>query len=335
MQTDQSASSVRNARAEAQAKLGSEFQARVLEPSPPAVTDGPYVADDPVAVDRGVDGTVVLPAGMPGGIDWNTVVADHPELAGWVAARWLGGERKLPPAPTNLTATRVDLHRLAMYAIALTRHASTGYVGLRYVAGGFGTPFFPDVTTGADRQVRVEGLTLIDQNGDSVRSTPLTSLAAAAEFLGVEIVADVASEHDSPDVGDVDAALAATEDGSRFLGGWFGMAFAALEVVRSDAESVDPTRPQLWPGHFDPAIEAGDEDHRATYGASPGDDSIDEPYLYVGPWYVDRLAIDPSDPLWNAPSFTGAMLKLSDFPAGADPVDTAIEFWRTVRDRIG
>ena len=42
----------------------------------------------------------------------------------------------------------------------------------------------------------------------------------------------------------------------------------------------------MWPEHFDLACDIGDEaaGTRATYGASPGDSTIDEPYVYVGPW---------------------------------------------------
>ena len=112
------------------------------------------------------------------------------------------------------------------------------------------------------------------------------------------------------------------------------MAFAGLEALRADPKSVDPARPQLWPGHFDPAIEEGDEDHRGSYGASPGDHTIDEPYLYVSVWWPDRLDIDTDDPYWNAPSFTGSILKLSDFPADTDPVLVARDFWIETRDRL-
>ena len=111
------------------------------------------------------------------------------------------------------------------------------------------------------------------------------------------------------------------------------MGFAALESVRSDPATVDPSRPQLWPGHFDPAIEIGDENHRGSYGASPGDDAIPEPYLYVSVWWPDRIDIDPTDAVWNAPSFTGAILKLSDFGAG-DPVERAAAFYASIRDLI-
>ncbi|MEM7274151.1 MAG: hypothetical protein AAF547_13790 [Actinomycetota bacterium] len=329
-------STARNARAEAQAKLGDGGVARVLEPSPPAVLDGPFFADDPVATDDAPSGaTVVVPSGVPGVRDWSTVVGESPAIADWAASHWLGGFRHLPATPAGLTATRLALHRLGAYVIAPARHAANGKFGLRWTAGGFGTPFFRTPGDDRDRQVRVEGTTLVDQVGDEVRTSPITTLQAAAGFLGVEVDPTTAAEHDSPPVGDVDETLAVDEDASRFLGHWFGMGFAALEALRADGTSVDPARPQLWPGHFDPAIEVGDEDHRGSYGASPGDHAIDEPYLYVAPWYPDKTSLDPADPAWNAPSFTGAILRLSDFPAGADAVATAVEFYTSHRDRLG
>ena len=335
MESTATTSSARNARAEAQSKLGPEFTARVLEPSPPAVTTGPFFADDPVDTSDSGDATPVLPTGIADGTDWSTIAEQSPELAEWVAAHWLGGDRRLPPAPADLTTTRLALHRLGVYVIAPTRHAANEKFGLRYTAGGFGTPFFAAADTGADTQIRVEGTNLILQQGDRVQTSPITTLQAAADFLGTSIDAETAAEHDSPEVGDAEETLQVSEDASRFLGHWFGMGFAALESVRADEASVDPSRPQLWPGHFDPAIEVGDEDHRASYGASPGDDSIDEPYLYVSVWYPDRIGIDAADPAWNAPSFTGAILKLADFPADKDPVTVAAEFWKSTRDRIG
>lgn len=313
----------RDARAEARAMVGAGLDARVLEPSPPAVAAEPF-ADDPTDREGAAD-NVVMPAGL-GSPDWNDWLADHPEQQAWVAARWLGGHRRLGAAPPSLASTRVALHRLAAYVIAPLRYAHNGRFGLRFTLGGFGTPFFGD-----DRQIRVVGDRLVDQRGDQSRVSPITTLAAAAEFLETEIDPETAVEHDSPPLGDVLAPLGVDLDAAAFLGDWFGMAFAALERLRHDADSTDPSRPQLWPGHFDPAIEAGDEDHRASYGASPGDAGIGEPYLYVSLWWPDRIGVDPSDPVWDAPGFTGAVLRLSDFPTG-DPVDVAADFYRRVRD---
>lgn len=309
---------VRDARAEAKRATGKDVG--ILEPSPPAVNEEPFFADDPVAGDAS--------------FSWATWVGDDADRAAWAAERWLAGPRALPltPAANTLIATRVALHRLATYVIAPVRHAANGKFGLRWTLGGFGTPFF-----GTDRQVRVDGDQLINQHGDRVRSAPITTLTAAADFLDTEIDPETAAEHDSPPVGDPDEPLTIDTTAARFLGSWYGMGFAALEMLRADPASVEPSRPQLWPGHFDPAIEEGDEDHRTSYGASPGDDGIPEPYLYAGVWWADRLGLDGDDrdlTEWNAPTFVGRILKLSDFPAGVDPVDVAVEFFTSARDAI-
>ncbi len=336
----------RNAGSEAQQLLQpGDGSARVLEPSPPAINSGPHRADDPVdrtvATGAGPDVELVLPSGLvdpdrdPSTIvDWDTWLAgqaDGADHADWLAERWLGGRRRLPtPPPTDvLVATRVALHRLAAYVIAPVRHQANGKFGLRWTLGGFGTPFF-----GRDRQVRVEGTRLIDQRGHEVRSMPIGSLSDAARLLDSDIDTETAAEHDSPDVGDVDAPLTVDAAAARLLGDWFGMAFAALEAVRADEASIDPSRPQLWPGHFDPAIEVGTDDTRASYGASPGDHSSDQPYLYASLWWPDRLDLDPDDPFWNASGFTGRILPLDGFPPDVDPAVVAAEFWRETRDRV-
>lgn len=317
----------RNARAEAREVVGPQFEPAVLEPSPPAVGIGPHFADDPVAV-HGGRLTTLSPTGAPGTVSWNQFVETRPDLANWVSRRWLGGTRRLPPVPDSLVTTRLALHRLAAYVIAPARHAANGKFGLRWTLDGFGTPFF-----GEDRQIRVAGNMLIDQRGASVAEVEMTSLAAAANFLGTDIDPDTAAEHDSPPVGDVDEVLDIDPAAADFLGQWYGMAFAALEALRADSDTVDPSRPQLWPGHFDPAIEAGDENHRASYGASPGDQSIEEPYLYVSAWWPDRLDLDTSDPFWNAPGFAGRVLRAADFD-GEDHVEVALQFWSATRDAL-
>jgi len=327
----------RNPRLEAQRLLAGKGSARVLEPSPPAVNDGPYFADDPVAVDgHDSETSLVVPAGtVPAGsestevIDWNRWLTDHPDRHDRVAELWLGGDRRLRPAPSSLVATRLALHRLAVYVVAPARHKANGKFGLRWTRGGFGTPFF-----GRDRQIRVEGPQLVDQQDGAVRHAPITSLRAAADFIGADIDSETAAEHDSPAVGDPDEMLTVDLDAVAFMSDWYGMAFAALEQLRADEASIDPSRPQLWPGHFDPAIEVGSEDGRASFGASPGDQTSDEPYLYVSLWWPDRLGIDADDSFWNADGYVGRRLSLSDFPSDADPVDVAAGFWQETRDRI-
>jgi len=234
----------------------------------------------------------------------------------------------LPIVPDELSQTRVALHRLATYVIAPARYRVTERFGLRATAGGFGTPEF------GGRRIRVEGIEIVDESDGSARRAPITSLAAASTFLGAPIDETTAAEHDSPPLGDVDEDLGINLEASRWLGEWFRVAFEALTIVRGDEESVDGSEPQLWPGHFDPAIEVGDEDHRASYGASPGDHAITEPYLYVSAWWPDRLTLVRSDEQWNAPGFVGRVLPVSEFVAVDDPVATAVDFWRDGRDRL-
>lgn len=231
------------------------------------------------------------------------------------------------PPPAELVATRVALHRLSAYVIAPVRYMATGRFGLRALPGGFGTPSFDD------RVVRVHGSQLIDQHRDEIRSEPITTLQNAADFLGSTIDPETAAEHDTPPLGDTDDDLRIDEESSTFLGEWFMMAFEALEVVRSDDAAVDASPAQLWPGHFDAAIDEGDEDHRASYGASPGDASVSEPYLYVSAWWPDKIALDRDDPEWNATSFVGSMLPFSEFLSGS-PVSTAADFWSKARERL-
>ena len=106
-------------------ELTGRADARVLEPSPPAVTDE-WFADDPVA--GGPD--ALMPAGM-GSNDWNRWLDAHPDATEWLARRWLGGPRTLGTVPPNLPSTRASLHRLAAYVIAPARHRTTGKFGLR------------------------------------------------------------------------------------------------------------------------------------------------------------------------------------------------------------
>ena len=82
---------------------------------------------------------------------------------------------------------------------------------------------------------------------------------------------------------------------------------------------------QLWPEHFDLAVELGSEatGARAAYGLSPGDEHHAEPYLYVAPW----VAPAPGD-LWQATGFSGAELPYSELLGAPDQRDTALAFFR-------
>ena len=275
-------------RQEAFERLGGRYEVRVLEPSPPAVGESPWFADDPVARDHVPAGRRLVSPVAGGDLRWEQLAAGDAELAVWCEERWLGPWRRLGSLPADFVATRLVLHELAASVVSPARREANGKIGLRYTRGGFGTPFF-----GEDRQVRVEGTELVSvELGQETRREP----------LGV----------------DADAA--------RSLGDWYGFAASVLEELRAgaDAQLTDPARVQLWPEHFDVALELGREDAgaRAAYGCSPGDEQHPEPYLYVGPWVAPEAGA-----LWNATGFSGAELAYPALLEAEDQRAVALEFF--------
>jgi hypothetical protein len=308
----------RNPRAEASALLGDGYEARVLEPSPPAVDDGDWYADDPTDP-AGAAGTVVSPVGTGAG-SWSELAERDPAIAEFAADNWLGAYRRLDELPEGFAAQREDFHRVAFHVLSVAREEATGKIGLRYTKGGFGTPFF-----GADRQVRIEGTRLVVQQGDAVESRPLSTLNDAAGAVGVTYDPARAERFDAPRVIDGDQPLRVGEETATALADWFGFGFSVLEELRRHGRPEDaPGRVQLWPEHFDAALELGDSQagRRAGYGASPGDAAHPEPYLYVAAWGP----VDRAEPFWNDDSFNGASLSYRELLSAPDQRRAALEF---------
>lgn len=295
---------MRDPRAEAAARVGHRFDVRVLEPSPPAVPAPPWLADDPL------EGGEVLPVDRPGARTWAELCAEEgdAELEAWCEDRWLVPRGVAPDGlPAGFEATRRSLHAVAEHVLAPARHAANGKIGLRFTYHGFGTPFF-----GEDRQVRVEDGALVD--GD--RRQPLTTLAAAADFLGTALGAP-AGVYTPSTACDPDAPLEVDAGAARALGDVYGLFARLLEQLRADATPDEaPSRVQLWPEHFDLAVDLGPEGRRANFGGSPGDSAHPEPYLYVGPWDTERLG---PHVYWNEPF--GASLSWMELRCGADPLE--------------
>ena len=108
---------------------------------------------------------------------------------------------------------------------------------------------------------------------------------------GTELVVRDAAGSERRTPLEVDATAAAR------LAAFFAFAQRVLETLHAEAREPSPIH--LWPEHFDLAFTADE----VNYGASPGDEHHDEPYLYVGPWTAP-----PPGPEWNAVGFTGAEL---------------------------
>jgi hypothetical protein len=320
---------VRNARAEAQALLPEGHSARVLEPSPPADTDPDWYARDEAAVGEVDPGSVVVTPTTAGSFSWDDLADEDPKIAEFAREHWLGNRKPLGPVPGGLPTARADLNRLVYYVISPARKAVNGKIALRWSRGGFGTPFF-----GADVQVRVEGTELVVQEGDSVRSEPISTLANAAKFVEVGIDPELAEHGDVPPLGDDHLHLAVGDDHVAFLSDWFGFTTAVLEETRLlGGPGDDVSRVQLWAEHFDPAVELGSAEagQRASFGGSPGDSSHDEPYLYVASWGE----IDRSNPFWNDESFNGGSMSYAELLDGDDAYSTALDFFRRGADALG
>jgi hypothetical protein len=302
-----------NPREEAFARLGGRYEVRVLEPSPPAVTEPPWFADDPS--ERGVvpRGRELVSPVTTGDLLWDDLAREDADLASWCSERWLGAYRRLAPAPPTLVETRLALHRLAEHAMSPARRRASSKIALRYTRGGFGTPFF-----GSDAQLRVEGGELVVQAGGGERRGAISTLRDAVELIGPELAGDDSELDDAP--------LPVDPRASRFLGDWYGFAASVLEQLRAEARpELDASRVQLWPEHFDIATELGSEagGQRAGYGASPGDDDHPEPYLSVVPWTAS-----PEGDLWQAASFSGAEQSYPELLEAGDQRAAALGFFR-------
>jgi hypothetical protein len=163
--------------------------------------------------------------------------------------------------------------------VAAAYFHATSHIGLRPAPRGFGTPVF-----GAEERVRVDATALVHERDGQVRRHQLTTLTAAAAFVGIPLGAPPV--YTPTTVTAPDAPLAVDRDAALAIGDWYALGAALLGDLRETHPEVPASDTQLWPEHFDLAFELGDEGAgtRATYGASPGDQIIPEPYLYVGPW---------------------------------------------------
>jgi hypothetical protein len=304
-------------RAEAEARIGTAYDPRVLESSPPAVAEPPFFADDPLAPSDATPGRrLVLP--FPGGdLTWDDLCEGDPTLAGWCADRWLGARRRLGPAPAGLPDARDALHAVAEWILAPARQTVVDRIGLRWTRDGFGTPFLP-----GDRQVRVVGTDLVVvQSGAEIRAQALSTLSEAAAFVDIA-PASATGVYPPTTAWAADRGIDVGAGAARCVAEWFGFATSVLEEVRRDTRAS--ARVQLWPEHFDLAFDVGDEaaGARVNLGASPGDAEHALPYLYVGPW-SDRPR---HDPYWNEPF--GASLGYDALLAADDQRATALTFLR-------
>lgn len=253
-------------------------------------------------------------------------------------------------------STREALRIVAVHVVARAERAETGRIGLRPTPGGLGTPDF-----GADRRrLRISGGMLVAEWGGSptrARATTIdgSSLAELAAFAGVDLDdAEFSVGRDTPAVGDPAAVLSVDEPSALALADWYALTshaldrvLAGLPVDPAEGFSGAPSLAQLWPEHFDIALDVAFDpsapgERRVNLGGSPGDPGLGaasaedgpgpdlgDPYLYVGPWTADR----PGDPaMWNAPF--GAVLPYAELAAATDPRAAAADFYHSALERL-
>ena len=231
--------------------------------------------------------------------------------------------RHLPP---SYASTRDAWHRLAEHAISPARYAATGKIGLQPSPGGFATPAFGD----AGRVIAVEGDHLVIseqldgargagsalQSGVAVKRTAITTVADAARFVGVVAGAPINVYTPNTPL-EPDAPLTIDVDAAELIAMWYDLTAKALRAFAGSIAADQPTDAQLWPEHFDLALSAD----RVNYGGSPGDDHIDVPYLYVGPFDGPPQR----DAFWNQPF--GAAIGFDEIAS----IDDAFAFFRRGR----
>ena len=81
---------------------------------------------------------------------------------------------------------------------------------------------------------------------------------------------------------------------ARLLAQWHQLGAGAMGLLAAEIAGDEPGAVVLWPEHFDVGMTAA----AINYGASPGDDQVNEPYLYVSP-HGGPPTGDPA--FWNAP----------------------------------
>lgn len=214
----------------------------------------------------------------------------------------------------DLASTRASLHALAEHVVSAARYRVTGRIGLEVVPAGVATPSFGD----EQRSVGVIGAELVVRAGGAERRAPITTLRAAGELVGIEPGAPDVYTAATPL--HLDAPLTLDPGWLARLVDWYALGDEALRALRADIPEDEPSAVTLWPEHLDVAIRAAG----INYGASPGDDVVGEPYVYVGPDTVPGGA----DGFWN--QTFGAARTWAEVRSPSD----AAAFFREGRERV-
>ncbi len=146
---------------------------------------------------------------------------------------------------------------------------------------------------------------------------------ALARARGTAVSALARPEHDLPDHPVAHGApfdTGAEGDALEALAQWYANSDLLLRAFARETPGASPVR--VWPHHFDIAtlvaldpVETDVEKRRTIgVGASPGDTSYAEPYVYVTPWpYPKERILSPLEGggVWHETGWFGAVLLCS------------------------
>jgi hypothetical protein len=184
--------------------------------------------------------------------------------------------------------TRTALHGVAELLLAGPQYAASGTIRLRVATGGIATVADPDVR-------------LLD--GELVGPAGRQPLRGSYAEVGVAVGVTPRSLEDVYR----DRAEVAPADPIELDPGRLATLVDALAVGDAALRSFAPgSEPVLWPEHLDVAITLDE----VTFGVSPGDALLPEPYAYVGPWKPR------SGPFWDQPFGAARSLSGLDGAAG-------------------
>jgi hypothetical protein len=216
--------------------------------------------------------------------------------------------------PSVLVESRRSWHRVAEHVLAAGQFAAAGTIRLRPNPGGFAT------VVGVDgRTLAVDGNRLVVLDGAERRETVLTTIGDAAAFAGVE--PGLRGSYSPVTSDDPDTPLVIDLAAARLMADWYALSDDALRQFTAGL-GLAP-EPVLWPEHLDVAVAVDD----VNYGGCLGDDTLPEPYLYVGPH--EGPPSGPADAsFWNMPFGAAVTIDRIRTP------DEAVDFFRQGRALI-
>ena len=150
--------------------------------------------------------------------------------------------------------TRASWHALAEHVLARARWEATGHIGLRADPEGVATPFYDD-----ERRALVTAAGIEREQYGERAVAPVTTSAAAAAWI--DVAPGAPRDVYTPTTPfEPDAPLSVDAGAARVLAEWYVLAHGVLNRWRAEHRSDEPSLVQLWPEHFDVAVELGNPD---------------------------------------------------------------------------